>query len=327
MCRNDEIKSLLLSIRDVIGSKVKKDISLDQIKDQYKKLLTQYSRLKENYPDHKSKNYIPGLLYNHNCSNFSKISAIYQFSDNALRKLFHYGDESLLEFIPDPLLSEAENSEGDSEFKVNKKIISMNDQSFNLFFGIIDFNDMIIIPVSVSSSYYYSVNRFEHLCRIIKEIYNKTLNELKLPGSIDYFKEISDEVNRFIGNHLKNNRSISAYVYIFQGIEKIFNNSSLLTLTDLSSKLTDTIKNAFGNESRVFTLSLKHYLILTPGNKDPGESKIVKGKRKRIFFEFNDLPVPYESIELDIEKYDSIYNLWEEIFIIDNYLSTGDITL
>lgn len=311
-------KELLFSIRDTIQDFISGRLTVDEAREEYRKLQARYSEISLEHTSPGVNGFIRGLLYYHNVHNFSKITALYLASQDGIRELCHYGDSSLRGVLEEYI---AEHIDQGKEGVQKTTLDGGTGLPQCIAIQSVKYGDPAgnrLITVAVSSSQYFTDEHFIFFSRFISRIFTRNL-QTRTRVSVDYFDTLSKKIIEYIVS----NPSSIAYIYIFHSIKEIFQNAAISKYTDISFTIQNSLKKNFRIDSKIFVLSLTQYLILTPGDDDE-----VQGKSQlsaRLNFYYNDLLIPYETIRIETGNFPSIYKLWDQIFLIHNYITTGDV--
>ena len=133
---------------------------------------------------------------------------------------------------------------------------------------------------------------------------------------------MTSDIDSYCRKNVNDEYYITAELFIFNNIVNIFDHLGILSLLESSEMIIDTLKKNSAQDSRCYALSLKEYIVL---------SKLMKGdkthnqKNKNIEFLYQDISIPFATITFKIDTENSIYNLWEKVFVFEEYISSGDI--
>jgi hypothetical protein len=279
-------------------------------------------------------NGIEGICYYHNVENFSIFTGIYKMSRNDFYSLAQfsaqnsasngtsydtlYDDESLNDKIINSNLITLDNIIDNEILKMpsneEKKILH------NIYiYPLITAKQEKIFLLSLSSSSYFSEDKFLFCGRLLKNIFNPIMNDNDIFNK-NYFLNITDQVESFIKNN--SNYTLNAFIFVFNSIDRIFGHTGTHSLFEISDEISNTLKKNYKQNAVFFALSLKDYLVLERKKKDDnqGKSKPVKPE-----FTYRGLNLPYQTLKFNINNDEPVYTLWDKISVFENYLRIGDI--
>ncbi|MCP4135677.1 MAG: hypothetical protein GY754_32210 [bacterium] len=340
---NSKTTVLLQTIKETLELYQKGELSFDTTKEEYKRILLEYKELEKKNKHYHTHGYLKGLLYHHNANNFSKLTVLFEWkkaeldhhSQNEFNKVFnektsaelrildYYGDNKLLATLPELIREEIEKS-----FEISKEssrfftaqpqkkfLFKEKKPGFSLFFNGIELPNKKLVIAAVTSSNYFKVNQFQYFCNLISTIYRGN-RKINFPVTFDYFTALSSEIKQYINAHSNPGTAIMATSYVFVSLDKIFHQNDSTTMINLSNLIIKTLKNNTPEKSLVLALSLNSYLVLTPQEEHSA--------KKTINFHYNEIAIPYQVIHVTIDSGKSLYNLWEKLFIFENYVMGGD---
>jgi hypothetical protein len=82
----------------------------------------------------------------------------------------------------------------------------------------------------------------------------------------------------------------------------------------------------FGSDASIITLSLSSYVVIASRNDErPDFGDLIT--KTRINFSFKGIVLPYTVIQVPYKKENSIYDILENINLLNSYLRNGDIRI
>ncbi len=318
--QDKEINSLILSIQSAMNDYTEGNISFEEAKEEYKNLLGIYNKLEADNKKEEGPNIISGLCYYNNIENFSLLSGIYHLSSKKTTQIAYYGSESLNSKTMNTILDNINNIKG------NRMIMIQPDGSHMLhpiyvYPLFTEKNDKIVFA-TVSSSTYFSKEKFSAEGKLFKELFSITRPESHYL-EVNYFDKISNKIDKYLQVNVDDEYYIQATLFVFNIIEKIFNHLGIHSLIDISNLIMDNLKSNFKENSECFALSVRDYLVLQKLRKDCKSDE----KKTNIEFRYNDINIPYKTLNLDLETGDSIHNFWNKILLFEYYLEADDINI
>jgi hypothetical protein len=314
-----DINNLIISVSNTLKEFAEGNLSHKDAIDGYKKLLKKYKKIANKQKKNGNVNQIEGLCYYNNIKNFSLLSGIYNIENNDIYYLAYYGDSDL-NFRT---MKEIKNN---TELIIDNTVLEippLNDEQFlhNIFlYPIFSNKTKKIVFTSVSSSKFFSEDKFLFLAKLIKNIFSILMDE-SVQFQNKYFESISSEVEDYLKNNIDEAHSVQVTVFVFNMLEKIFNHTGTHSLLEVSDRIFNTIKDNYRHNSKCFTLSIRDYIALEKINKNDN----FKTNKQKPEFLYKSINIPYHSLKLKINEKESIQSLWDQILTFENYLSTGDI--
>lgn len=317
----NDINSLLQSIRGTIKSYREGRLSLKRTIEDYDKKLLQYKELEQSIISLHSQGFLKGLLYHHNVNNYSKLTALFYSSRKDLSVIDYYGDDKLLEILPELIIRKFKLLE---ENKVNKIFLhNRKGLTYNLFIRLITIKSKNFFLGTVTSSHYFNLNDFQFYSELIRKICINSI-KLNLPMSFDYYNGISVKLTNYVNHHIEKKGAVTANIFVFKDIVKIFGHMGISTLADISRSLSNTLKNSFPDNAEVFIPSINTYIVLKPENSISDDSSVDNSKNK-IQFSYNDITIFYKEKQHFIDSSQLLYDFWEEILLFENSILTEGI--
>ncbi len=305
---SNEIKSLLSDIHRSLNSLLENEISLDEANELYRENKAKFDSIKKESQPEKV-NLIKEILYSHNINNFCRFTFIYKRNRDAIVLEESAGDIKII----DELLDIVKQSETEiTETEIN------NDEKFSgtVYTISADFKSFSLIIGTATSSKLFNKNKFLLISDIIKRIFEKQIS-LSNPFFIEYYNIRSSNATEFIQKKLLNGIELVAHIYIFVKIYEIYSHSGRKNLESLSNNILETIQKNYTDAS-IHIISGGIFLVLI--DKDDQAAL----KMPRIEFTYNNFPIIYNKIKIEILKETEIYKFWEELYSFKIYSMRGD---
>ncbi|MFC1671020.1 hypothetical protein ACFL20_11570 [Spirochaetota bacterium] len=304
-----KIENILLSIKDTIKSYLKDDFTLDQLKDKYSKISTEFSTLKNELPLDASYKYLQGLLYHHNVNNFSKSTFIGSLAGKQFTLLENFGNNKYASRLPGIY---SENHESFHDKKVAKIILNDSENIKIVLYSMkIELNDNKFFIGAITSSNYFNIEYFHYFVEVIKKIFVKNL-EINKPLAFDYSGDISTKIVDYIE---KRKCNLTVNIYIFEGIVHVFGDRGITSLTETAETISLLLSENFPENSKIFTLSFNCYIVISPEEADDDPINI--SKIKRLDFMHKDINLHYKHRQISIDKTKPVYYFWAEILTLE----------
>jgi hypothetical protein len=316
----EQLRELLRETKDAIKKSLDGSESREETIGRYKRIHEKYTIAARSIAANKDASIIRGILLNNNSENFAKLTALYSSEGGDFTLFDHSGDKNLLDGLKDILKKEIDLESGKEYYEV--KISEKENLLYMLYCSLQKNGKQTVLLSSISSSHYFEKNRFLYLSGIIGKLFslNSLLNR---SSAIDVFSDMLDGIDRTIRESIDSGTEMLGHFYIFKSIEDIFKNSSFSTYSNITDVIINQLKSHHGDESKIFILSLKKFLVLETIRKDHEESNNLKGKVNIIY---NELPLPYETVILDLSDYTSIQDMWGKMTLFAKHVLDGDIS-
>lgn len=302
----DDVKELVLEVKETIRDFATGAITRKEALERYTELGERCARIEES--DGGGDDALRSLLYRHSVGNFSLLTGIFILGFDSVRPLCMHGDGVIGRAVTGIGAQIAAGLRGDEIITLS---LGTGDQAANKAYAcpIHTYRNRVFLFIAVSSSKFFSRERFREAALSLRELYRSLEYEL-YPLFIDRYSDLRREISDSVFAVLRTSATADARVFIFDMIEKIFSHMGTHGLSELSTAILSTLREHFGEDSYVWALSLKHYLTVTPG---AGASL----SKKKIGFLYKGITIPYRSLYHEIESIGSIDLLWDEIQAFD----------
>ena len=161
-----------------------------------------------------------------------------------------------------------------------------------------------IFYIALSSSDYFSTEKFSFIGTFFTEILRASLFS-KRPLSVSYFEDIQQEIIDVLTETINETYSVAAHVFSLKLIDDVFIHMGIFSILEISHKFVEIIRTNFPDNTHIFVLSLNEYVVLTPILRKSSSNPL----KKRLEFDYKDISIPYEVIQLKIDSPDAIYQL------------------
>ena len=304
---NEDINKLILSIRNTMKDYTEGNISFQNAKKIYQTLSDTCLQLEEKYKRDEGSNIFKGLSYYHNIENYSLLSGVYFIDSNDIMPLFFYGENGLSSKTMKAIIENNDSIKnyGFMTLPVDKHRLQHNVYVYPLF---IEKNSRIMF-VSVSSSTFFSSEKFTYTGELIKDLFFIVKDESHR-YEIDFFDQTVRQINTYINENIDDEYYIQGTLFVFNLIEKMFNHMGIFNLFEIQNEIMNILKSKSKSNSQCFSLSTRDYIIF---DKIPRYSK-GNDKKKKIDFFYKGINIPYKVLYYKLYSKDSIYNFWDSIF-------------
>lgn len=301
------IKKLIFSTQKVIKDYSEGVLSHQEAKDEYEKLARNYHELQKEAISESSTGFIRGICYHHNIENFSVFSGLFALTESEFELVSYYGDDKMNSIIIETLQNNQKRIP-QSEFST---ILPGENSSLNQILYIYPVWRNIskaVFFIALSSSDYFSTEKFCFIGTFFNEIFKASLFNEK-PMSVSYFEDIKREIVDILTETINETYSVAAHVFSLKLVDDIFIHMGIFSILEISDKFVEIIRKNFPDSAHIFVLSLNEYLVLTPILRKSSSNPL----KKRLEFDYKDISIPYEVIQLKIDSPDAIYQLIQKM--------------
>lgn len=302
----NEVKELVLGVKETLKDFATGRITRGEALDRYTELGEQCARIEESGGG--GNDALKGALFRHNAGNFSLFSGVFLLRNDSIRPVRTHGEGPLGKAVVRLGAQIAAGLHGDEVFTLP---LGERGPAANTVYvcPLHTHWNSVFILIAVSSSQFFSRERFRETALSLRDLYRNIEYEIH-PLFIDRHAELRREIAESVSKTLKSSPTADARLYIFDMIDRIFSHMGTHGLSELSTSILETLKVHFGGNSSVWALSLKHYLMITPGM----EAKLSK---KKIGFLYKGITIPYRTLSHEIESIQTVELLWDEIQAFD----------
>ncbi|MBN2040075.1 MAG: hypothetical protein JW864_08550 [Spirochaetes bacterium] len=316
---SNKVNNLIIEVSNTLTAYAEGKLAFDDALNDYKQLTEKYNILKDKLRSKDSNGHIEGLCYYNNTENYSLLSGVYKIEEQEIYSPACFGDTAVNPAVMNIIMQHADvftenkvhetSPGGDSDFTHNLFVYPLaSDSTKKIFFA------------SVSSSPFFSKDKFIFIAKLIKNIINLAEFEAGVFEN-NYFHKISDEIKEFIKNNSDDNFFIRVNLFVFNTINKIFDHMGDNALLEINDYILKTLKIFFKHNSKCYSLSIKDYIAIE--KLDRNDSK--KDRKIKPEFQYKNINITYQTLKVDIENQEHDYSLWDKILTFENYLNTGDI--
>ena len=241
--------------------------------------------------------------------------------------LFSKNDSGVIihEESGDPLLSSKilEFVQDDPDFYKGLEKIEMGGAYYTLFSESMNSGSEIFTLVSLTLSRNFRATRFHILSDLVMD-YIKSSRETRKGMYNDLFDYTVIELTKFI-SLFENNEPV-VFFFRYEYISEFFNKIGLATIIDISHPIKHKLAELFGKEVSIIKLSLSSYVVVA--TRDKGDIDFGGMLTKdRINFSFKGILLPYTVVQVPYKKDNSIYDIFENVNLLNNYLHNGDVKI
>jgi len=315
----EEIKDLVGSLKTSLQDFAGGHLPFDEAKIQYKKLLSKYNTIQNGIGSDREDHLLRGICYHHNIENFSLFSGLYRLTPHQVNSRFYYGESYF-----DKRISGSRKTILDSVLSSPTSIIPagrINGLPHDLHLQtVMDSGNGVMVFIAVSSSPYFSERKFTQAGNALGDIIGKILPDAQ-PFQFNYYSHIKHELEQQISRDLDGDYTIDVHFFVCNMIEKIFLHMGLKTLLEISGDIDGKLREKFGPDSKAFTLSLGEYIVLVKTKKETSRDV----DKKRVELIYKTITIPYQTLKLQVNSLEELYEFWQSIFSFAHYIHFGDI--
>ncbi len=309
------MKNLIDELTELKESILNDDISAEQALETISRLKNA-AQEKLIIPPAEKAGALKSLMITFNISNYSDVTIFFKAKCPAYEIIEKAGDLFLCDKIVE-LLSE------DTVFFNGMERIELGGVYYRLNYESMTIAEEAYTVLSLSNSANFKSTSFHMLCDLIMD-YNKAIYDGRKGLFNDLFDHTVIEFTKFIS--LFENYEPHVYFFKFEYISEFYSRIGLATIIEMSRHIKHRLIELFGNDVSIIRLSLSSYVIVTSRETrtDDIEDSITK---KRIMFNFKGIILPYTVVQVPYKKDNSIYDIFENVYLLSNYLKSGDIRI
>jgi len=311
----DNASSLIDEIDEIKESIVNDYLSPEQAINRLSAIENRINTVSQKITEEKV-NALKSLMIIFNITNFSDMSILFSINNSDFLIIEESGDQMLCgkitEFIKD-----------DPDFFKGIEKIEIGGEYYRLFSESMTTDDAVFTLISLSLSQNFRSTRFHILCDIVMD-YVKSFRIKRRGMYTDLFDFTVIELTKFIS--LFEEHEPVVFFFRYEYISEFFNKIGLATIIQMSHHIKYKLIELFGNDASIIRLSLSSYVVVA-SHKDGGEDYGDMITKTRINFSFKGIVLPYTVIQVPYKKEHSIYDIFENVNLLNNYLRNGDIRI
>jgi len=259
---------------------------------------------------------LKSLLVIFNISNFSDMSILFALNNSVLKIIEESGEIALSN-------KTKEFMEDDPEFYKNIDNIEIEGLYYRLYYESMSINNTTYTLLSLTLSRNFRATRFHILCDIIMD-YIRSTEEQKKGLFNDLFDYTVVELTKFIS--LFEESEPVVFFFRFEYISGFFNKMGLAAIIEMHHHIKNKFTELFGIGASIIRLSLSSYVVIAQ-HKEDGKHFGDMITKTKIDFSFKSILLPYTVIQVPYKKDNSIYDIFENVNLLNNYLRDGDLRI
>jgi hypothetical protein len=316
---DDQIKDLVSTLKASLEDFTGGSLTVEEARDRYRGLLDRYTGILGGVLTGDNASVLKGICYHHNCENYSLFSGLYTADAEQITPVAFFGDLNIHSRILGMRHHISSVSAAGSVASLKPGTVKGLPHQVYIY-TVQDSGLSLTIFITVSSSPFFSENKFAQAALFIKEIV-ESIREGTRPLLVDYHTGVKHEIENFIFRSLDDGRAPECHFFVFNMLERIFIHMGLNALSEISDIILNTLHDRCGSGSTAFALSLSEYIVLIrPASGQPAAT----GK-KRIEVVYRGISIPYQTLHLQVESREHLQEFWQGIFSFAHYVRAGDV--
>jgi hypothetical protein len=298
-----DIKALLLWIRDAIRARLDGTSTIDQTRDEYRRILLEYARLEKKYISADAPGFIRGLLHEYNRTAGANLTAVFAIDDHGPLPLAFCGDRLLMKALPDLIAREYGRTSEETIARVS--LAGREGRKLLLALKKISVSGHALVLASVGSSA-LRADDFQILSGVIESLYMKKTDSCS-PVLLNYIHDISSAISRIV-NAAPGARFLIDHFFLLSPYDA-FAHLGMYAMIEFSDRVVDTLEKTYPPEANIFVHSVFKYLVLYDEKTEEG----LDVKRNMIDFVFQGTRLPYKVLHREIDSPYALYLFLEEL--------------
>jgi len=261
-------------------------------------------------------NPLKSLMVVFNQSNYADMTVFFSKKGELPTIIEIAGESKLCEIISGFL-------KDDPGFYSSMEKLEISGEYYRVFSESMYLEDVVYTMLSVTLSKNFRSSDFHMLCDMVMD-YTRS-SRLSRDGIFcDLFDDTLIEMNSYITDLSKTKPFV--YFFRYQYITDFFQKIGLATLIEMSDSLKVKLAELFGEDSYIIRISLSSYIVIALDTEEKRNIKQYMDKNK-INFIYKGIVLPYMVIEIPYENSHSSYDIFENVYYLDNYLKLGDVRI
>ncbi len=259
---------------------------------------------------------LKSIMITFNIHNYSDMTMLFAIKNSYVTIIEKTGDRKLCNNIEQFLMD-------DPFFFRGIERLETGGRYYRLFFESMTIADTVYTVMSLTLSYNFRSTRFHILCDILLDYILNAKTEKKGLFN-DFFDDKMIEFTQFLTSSGKHEPVV--FLFRYEYISEFFNRIGLSTIIEMSREIKNRLKELFGDEVSIITISLSSYIVITSKeNKNSNFEKITS--KKRIDFAFKGIVLPYTVIQVPYKKDNSVYDIFENVYLLNNHIRNGEVRI
>ncbi|HOP28486.1 MAG TPA: hypothetical protein P5120_00590 [Spirochaetota bacterium] len=261
-------------------------------------------------------NALKSLMIIFNITNFSDITILFSKNDSGVIIHEESGDPLLCSIIEEIVQDNPDFYKGLEKIEIRGIYYTIFSESLNT-------GSTVYTLISLTLSRNFRPTRFHILSDLVMD-YIKSSHEIRKGMYNDLFDYTVIELTKFI-SLFENNEPV-VFFFRYEYISEFFNKIGLATIIEISHHIKHKLTELFGKEVSIIRLSLSSYVVVaTRDNGDIDFGGMLT--KNRINFSFKGILLPYTVVQVPYKKENSIYDIFENVNLLNNYLHNGDVKI
>ncbi len=298
-------RKILEQIRDTIKGLVAGEISYSEASDSYRTLKDHTLTLKDSLHGKKTGDIIPGLMHNHNTSNFCKYTGEIVFEKDTLSEINHSGNSLLVESLMEPLLSHKSRILNTEHHSFSPE--QPGELTYRVFTARSAAPGGERVYLAITSSHYTKEDKF----RKFTETSNACYHIMNAPrgkfAENFFFRQTRHEMEEFLTRYTEAGVSVKCMLYRFDNIYQIFQHCGLKTLFDIDARIQSSLQSYHGYSACVTIVGPSLYMVLLPVEEEVASPP--DSAPARLLFEYDQVLFRYWVFRKLISKKEEVEGL------------------
>ena len=202
--------------------------------------------------------------------------------------------------------------EGDRYFYKNTDRLEYRGRQQKIFFETMTTEKASYTLLTMSESSFFRPSRFHILSDILMDIIRSGDVILK-PLYSDLFEDVIVEINSLLAAESKSIGPIT--LFKFEYIPDFIKNIGIVSLIELSNSILHRLNDHFREEAFIFRISIARFLIFFRNDKNGYDTFLEYQKKGKLDFSYRGIVLPHHHFRINYQEGDTVYNLFEKIYI------------
>ncbi len=268
-------------------------------------------------PKTENNNIIRSLLVNFNVSNMAEATILIRYRDDKYHVIEYSGAAPYTTQLAALL-------EDDPHFYKNTDRLELKGKQQKIYFETMTTEKASYTLLTMSESAFFRPSRFHMLSDILMEII-RSGDVLFRPLFNDLFEDVIVDINGFLSS---GKNSISRVIlFRFEYITDFVENIGIVSLIELSDSIMSRLNELFREEASIFRISLARFLIFFRNSVNGYDNFLEYQKRGKLDFSYRGIVLPHHNLTISYQENDTVYDLFEKIYTVQENIRGNEINL
>jgi hypothetical protein len=312
----EEINNLILGVRKALLEYSSGRLSPGSAEEEYSRLLGLYSGLEAGMKTDADSGFIEGLCYHHNINNFSVFSGLFKIDSEGAAVIAAFGDFAIVPKIIFALTNNIGEARGADSLKIPPG--KTKGLSHSIFIRRVSpAGDEGVIFLAVSSSDFFLMETLDKTAKCIRELLFPP--DRAIHGH-SFYNNIINDVQSYIQQNVNDEYMITAQIFIFRTLGKMFSHMGVAALLESSQAIVDRIYSHYGSEARCFIPSMKDYIVLLKHKRNAE----IPDEGRKLSFNYRNIVIPVLTLRININNPGYGPKFISDFYNFRNYVVHGD---